>query len=89
MPPAVIARVNILGRAEPYILTFTNRHGRDIGDYPRELDSPEDEKSSIEEYVADVLPATDAQDNLEIPGVPTDNTSNEPAIESTGVEVDH
>ena len=89
MPPAVIARVNILGRTEPSILTFTDRQGRDIGDYPRELDSPEDEESSIEEYVADVLPATDAQDNLEIPGVPTDNTSNEPAIESTGVEVDH
>ena len=89
MPPAIIARVNILERAEPSILTFTDRQGRDIGDYPRELDSPKDEESSIEEYVVDVLPATDAQDNPEIPGVPTDHTSNEPATKSTGVEVDH
>jgi hypothetical protein len=29
MPPAVIARVNELGKAEPSILTFTDRHGRE------------------------------------------------------------
>ena len=89
MPPAVIAHVNILGHTEPSILIFTDRHGHDIGDYPRELDSPEDEESSIEEYVTDVLPAIDAQDDPEIPGVHTDHTSNEPATKPTGVEVDH
>ena len=36
MPPAVIARVNVLGKAEPSILTFTDRHGREIGDYPQD-----------------------------------------------------
>ena len=81
--------VNVLGRAEPSILTFTNRHDHNIGDYPRELDSPEDEESLLEEHVADVLPAIDTQDNPEIPGVHTDHTSNEPAAEPTGVEVDH
>jgi len=32
--PAVIARVNLLGKAEPSILTFTDQHGHEIGDYP-------------------------------------------------------
>jgi hypothetical protein len=43
MPPAVIARVNLLGRAEPSILTFTDRHGRKIGDYPWEPKPVEDD----------------------------------------------
>jgi hypothetical protein len=34
MPPAVIARVNLLGKAEPSILTFTDQNGWEIGDYP-------------------------------------------------------
>jgi hypothetical protein len=34
MPPAVIARVNLLGKAEPSILTFNDRHGHKIGDCP-------------------------------------------------------
>jgi len=36
MPPAVIARVNVLGKAEPSILTFTDQHGRKIVDYPQD-----------------------------------------------------
>jgi hypothetical protein len=32
MPPAVIERVNVLGRHKPAILSFTNQQGRDIGD---------------------------------------------------------
>jgi hypothetical protein len=32
MPPAVIDCVNLLGRHEPAMLTFTNRQGQDIGD---------------------------------------------------------
>ncbi len=42
MPPAVIARVNLLGKAKPSILTFTGWHGREIGDYPREPKPVED-----------------------------------------------
>ena len=36
MPPVVIARVNLLGKAEPSLLTFTDRHGREIGDYAKD-----------------------------------------------------
>ena len=32
MPDTVIARVNTLGQDQPEELTFTNRHGRLIGD---------------------------------------------------------
>ncbi len=32
MLPVVIDHVNLLGRREPTMLTFTNRHGRNIGD---------------------------------------------------------
>jgi hypothetical protein len=44
MPPAVIARVNFLEKAEPSTLTFTDRHGREIGDYPRESKPVEDDE---------------------------------------------
>jgi hypothetical protein len=50
MPPAVIARVNLLGRAEPSILTFTDWHGREIGDYPRELEPVEDDDATVMDY---------------------------------------
>jgi hypothetical protein len=32
MPPGVIDCINLLGQREPAMLTFTDRHGRDIGD---------------------------------------------------------
>ncbi len=62
MPPAVIARVNLLRKAEPSILTFTDRHGREIGDYPRELEPVEDDDDPVMEYIDDAIPAIDAQD---------------------------
>jgi hypothetical protein len=37
MPPTVIARVNLFGKNEPSILTFTNRHGREISDHHKTL----------------------------------------------------
>jgi hypothetical protein len=69
MPPAVIARVNLLGKAEPSILTFTDRHGRKIGDYPREPEPVEDDDDPVMEYIDDAIPVIDAQDEPEIPGV--------------------
>jgi hypothetical protein len=83
MPPAVIARVNFLGKAEPSILTFTDRHGREIGDYPWYPEPVEDDDASIVDHFDDVLPVVDAQDDTEIPGVAT-----EPVAKPTGVEVD-
>jgi hypothetical protein len=91
MPPAVIARVNLLGRAEPSILTFTDRHGREIGDYPREPKLVEDDDDPVMEYIANASPAIDKQDDPEIPGVepePTSEPTNEPTVKPTGLEVD-
>ncbi len=83
MPPAVIARVNLLGKAEPSILTFTDQHGQAIGDHPQDPEPVEGDDTSIVNYVDDVLPAVDAQDDTKIPGVVT-----EPAAKHTRVEVD-
>ena len=49
VPPAVIDHVNLLGINEPSILTFTNRHGQNIGDNPQDIDSAgnEDEESLL------------------------------------------
>jgi hypothetical protein len=60
MPPAVIARVNLLGKAEPFILPFTDRHGRKIGDYPREPKPIEDDDAPVMEYIDDAIPVIDA-----------------------------
>ncbi len=81
-PPADIARVNLLGKAEPSILTFTDRHCWEIGDYPRDSEPVEDDDVLIVDYIDDVLPAVDVQDDTEISGVVT-----EPAAEPTGVKV--
>ena len=79
MPPAVIARVNVLGKAEPSILTFTDRHGREIGDYPQDEPVVDDDGSDVEyDYIDDFL--VELQDDNEITGVSPD--------ESTGVEMD-
>ena len=45
IPPAIIAQVNVLGKHEPSILTFTDRHGREIGDYPQ--NEPVDDDNSL------------------------------------------
>jgi len=82
MPPAVIARVNVLGKAEPSILTFTDRLGREIGDYPQDEPVVDDDGSDVEyDYTDDFL--VESQDDNEIPGVPEESPN-----ESTGVEVD-
>ncbi len=82
MPPAVIARVNVLGKAEPSILTFTDRHGREIGDYPQDEPVVDDNGSDVEyDYIDDFL--VESQDDNEIPGVPEESPD-----EPTGVEVD-
>jgi hypothetical protein len=75
--------MNLLGKVEPSILTFTDRHGQEIGDHPWDSEPVEDDDILIVDYTDDVLPAVDAQDDTEIPGVVT-----EPAAKPTGVEVD-
>ena len=75
--------MNLLGKAEPSILTFTDWHSWEIGDYPQDPEPVEDGDALIMDYFDYVLPAVDAQDDTEIPGVVA-----EPAAEPTRVEVD-
>ncbi len=75
--------MNLLGKEEPSILTFTDWHGWEIGDYPRDPEPVENEDALIVDYFRDVLPGVDAQDDTEIPGVVTEH-----AAKPTGVEVD-
>jgi hypothetical protein len=57
MPPAVIARVNLLGKAEPSILTFTDWHGREIGEYAKTLATVADEDdTTVDDFIQDVIP---------------------------------
>jgi hypothetical protein len=75
MLPAVIDCINLLGQRKPAMLTFPNRHGRDIGDNnPQDTDSvgiPDDNLIIIHPAV-------------EIPGV---DTTTDPA-ETAGVDPD-
>jgi hypothetical protein len=76
MPPAVIARVTVLGKAEPSILTFTDRHGCEIGDYPQEEPVADDNGSALNyDYVSDLH-------DSEVTGV-----GEVPSTEPTGVDM--
>jgi len=82
MLPAVIARVNVLVKDDPSINTFTDRHGREIGDYPQDEPVVDDNGSDVEYvYIDDFL--VESQDDNEIPGVPAESPD-----EPTGVEED-
>jgi hypothetical protein len=64
MPDVIINRVNELGKDQPRLLTFTDRHGRLIGDMEIPgVDSTEDEDDNFP-GVAPVI-----ADAIEIPGV--------------------
>ena len=64
MPDTVIARVNALGRDQPEQITFTDRHGRLIGDVIIPGEDVEDAKDAE-------IPGVDegAVDHVELPGV--------------------
>ena len=84
MPPAVIASVNVLEKAEPSIFTFTDRHAREIGDYSQDVPVVDDDGSVVVfDYVDVVLPVVESQDDNEIPGVPEESP-----VKPTGVQVD-
>ena len=60
MPPAVIARVNLLGKAEPSLFTFTDRHGREIGDYAKDPELVEEDDAPVtNDFIEDVIPAAE------------------------------
>jgi hypothetical protein len=85
MPHAVIARVNLFGKNEPSILTFTNRHGQEIDDHPQDYEPSANDDNSVVELISDVIPGVDPtpEDDVELPGVDTDFDA-----KPTGVEVD-
>ncbi len=85
MPPGAIDCVNVLGMNELSILTFTNRHGQDIGDLAQdfELCASEDDDSFVA-HPNDKLTGVDVHSgDAELPGVDTDFDT-----KLTGVEVD-
>jgi hypothetical protein len=84
MPPA-IAQVNLFGINEPSILTFTNWHGREIGDHPQDYEPSGNDDDSVVELISDVIPGVDPtpEDDVELPGVDTDFNA-----KPTGVGVD-
>ena len=86
MPPAVIARVTLIGKAEPSILTFTNQQGHGIGDHPQDIDpGGDDDDDSAIEFILDVIPRENPvpEDDAQLPGVDTDFDA-----KPTRVEVD-
>ncbi len=85
MPPTVIARVNLFGKNEPSILTFTNRHGQKIGVHQQDVEHSENDDNSVVDLISDNIPGVDPtpEDDAELPGVDTDFD-----VEPTGVEVD-
>ena len=59
MLPTVIARVNVLGKNEPSILTFTDWHGREIGDHAQDYEPSGNDDDSVVNLVSDVIPGAD------------------------------
>ncbi len=84
MPPAVIARVNLFGKNESSILTFTDRHGREIVDHPQDVEPSGNDDNSVVNLILDVIPGVDPtpDGDAELPGVDTDFDA-----KPTGVEV--
>jgi hypothetical protein len=84
MPSSVIDRVNFIGRREPSILTFTNRHGQYIGDNPQDadLDGNEDLESVIA-YPTGNTGVYPVVDDNHIAGVVPDF-----AVKPTGVDIE-
>jgi hypothetical protein len=74
VPPAVIDCVNLLGKNEPSILTFTNWHGQDIGDLAQDFEPCADEDdNSFVAHPNDKIPGVDVQSgDAELPGVDMD-----------------
>ena len=77
MPELVIARVNALGKDEPELFTFTDRHGRLVGDADTTGVSDDSEPVDDDVEFPGVEPVID--DNIEIPGVDGEEGSEDPA----------
>ena len=74
MPPAVIAKVNLLCKVEPSILTFTNQCGKEIGDHPQDFEPSGVDDDPVVEHLNDVIPGVEPTpaDDVELLGLDTD-----------------
>ncbi len=72
MPKAVIDRVNQIGENKPSILTFTNRHGKEIGDTTQDFNLEKDDDEPLTDETT-VVKQTDETTGVEqINDQPTD-----------------
>ena len=71
MPKAVIDRVNQIGKDEPSVLTFTNRHGEEIGDTTLDFDPVEDNDESSADEITGVEQVNEEPTEADFDGEPT------------------
>jgi hypothetical protein len=83
MPDLAIDRVNTLGRDQPQHMTFTNRHGRLIGDV--EIPGVDDQEED-DDHLPGVVPVI--TDDIEITGVDVEGTEIQDAVPTPQVEID-
>ena len=62
---AVIERVNRIGKNEPSILTFTNRHGEEIGDTTQDFYPGVEDESDINQLTDDLQEWTTLMTDLQ------------------------
>jgi hypothetical protein len=83
MPDIVIDRANTLGRDQPLRVTFTDRHGRLIGDV--EIPGVEDQEED-DEHLPGVFPVI--ADDIEITGMDVEGTETQDTVTPPQVEID-
>jgi hypothetical protein len=83
MPDLVIDRVNALDRDQPQHMTFTDRHGRLIGDV--EIPGVDDQEED-NEHLQGLVPVI--SDDSDITGVDAEGTETQDAVPAPQVEID-
>jgi hypothetical protein len=83
MPDLVIGRFNALGRDRPQHMTFTDRHGRLIGDV--EIPGVDDQEEH-DDHLPGVVPVI--ADDIEITGVDVEGTETQDVVPAPHVEID-
>jgi hypothetical protein len=86
MPDLVIDRVNALCRDQPQHMTFTDRHGRLIGDV--EIPGVDDQEED-DDHLPGLVPVIAViADDIEITGVDVEGTETQDAVPAPQVEID-
>ena len=79
IPDIVINRVNTLGTGQPEVLTYTDRHGRLIGDIEIPGVDPDDDNDTDTASVFD--------DDIELPGVDAEETKAPQQVEIYDINI--